>query len=52
MEPLCEETSVAEVMNTSLHHLMLGFKQVSRGLASYAVIKYLMFSNQDLAVFN
>ena len=52
MEPLCEETSVAEVMNTGLHHLMLGFKQVRRGLASYAVIKYLMNSHQDLAVFN
>jgi hypothetical protein len=28
IEPLCEETRISEVMNTCLHHLMMGFKQV------------------------
>ena len=28
IEPLCEETRIPEVMNTCLHHLMMGFKQV------------------------
>ena len=28
IEPLCDENRISEVMNTCLHHLMMGFKQV------------------------
>ena len=38
IEPLCEENRISEVMNTCLHHLMMGFKQVR--IRNYTLLEY------------